>query len=168
MSSISLLKSLFKYKAWANEELFSSLKKLDEHTHQAELYAAIRILNHIYVVDRLFIANLQGTPHEYTATNTTETPNLNSLLTSVRNADLWYIEYTEKLSESKLNEVVNFTFVDGDLGSMSREEMLVHIVTHGNYHRGAVGRIMAQLSVAPPRDIYSRFLHASEPNRRNN
>ncbi|QZA81635.1 DinB family protein [Deefgea piscis] len=168
MSNTSLLKSLFKYKAWANEELFNSLQQLDENTHQAELHAAIRILNHIYVVDRLFVANLQGTPPEYTATNTTETPNFNSLLTSVRNTDLWYIEYTEKISESELNEVVNFTFVDGDFGSMSREEMLAHIVTHGNYHRGAVGRIMAQLSIAPPRDIYSRFLHASEPNRRNN
>lgn len=49
---------------------------------------------------------------------------------------------------------------------MSREEMLAHVITHGAYHRGAVGRIMAQLSIAPPRDVYTGFLHATEPHRR--
>ena len=30
---------------------------------------------------------------------------------------------------------------------MSREEMLAHVATHGGYHRGAVGRILSQLSL---------------------
>jgi len=49
---------------------------------------------------------------------------------------------------------------------MSREETLAHIATHGGYHRGAVGRIMAQASVAVPRDIFTVHLHQSEPERR--
>ena len=49
---------------------------------------------------------------------------------------------------------------------MSREEMLGHVVTHGGYHRGAVGRVMAQVSVAPPRDIFTVYLHRAEPERR--
>ena len=68
--SASLLHSLFKYKAWANEELFAALEKMDPTTHEAERHTAIRILNHIYVVDRIFAAHLSGTAHTYTATNT--------------------------------------------------------------------------------------------------
>lgn len=166
MSSSKLLKSLFQYKAWANEDLFIALKALDETAHQTERHAAIRILNHIYVVDRIFVANLQGIQHEYTATNTPETPTLDSLYALVRETDRWYIEYVAARSHQELSENIEFSFVDGDSGSMSREEMLVHVVTHGGYHRGAVGRIMAQLSVAPPRDIYTKFLHESEPARR--
>ena len=49
---------------------------------------------------------------------------------------------------------------------MSREEMLAHVITHGNYYRGAIGRIMAQLSLASPRDIFTAYLHKSEPARR--
>jgi uncharacterized damage-inducible protein DinB len=44
--------------------------------------------------------------------------------------------------------------------------MLGHVITHGSYHRGAVGRIMSQVSVPPPRDTLTVYLHRSEPQRR--
>jgi uncharacterized damage-inducible protein DinB len=49
---------------------------------------------------------------------------------------------------------------------MSREEILAHVAMHGGYHRGAVGGIMNRASVAPPRDIFTAYLHKSEPERR--
>jgi uncharacterized damage-inducible protein DinB len=167
MGTSKLLTSLFQYKAWANEEIFSSIMVLDETKHQIECHRAVRILNHIYVVDCIFVANLQRTQHPYTATNTNETPTLDCLLAAVRETDRWYLEYIAKLSTQELEQDIEFTFIDGTLARMSREEILAHIVTHGGYHRGAVGTIMAQLSVSPPRDIFSGFLHASEPTRRN-
>ncbi|KFX70468.1 damage-inducible protein DinB [Pseudomonas taeanensis MS-3] len=165
MSTASLLTSLLHYNAWANRELLSELQRLDPHAQQAELHAALRILNHIHVVERIFVANLQGLPHAYTATNTEQTPTLEALQQAVQSTDRWYLDYVAGLSAEQLGEIIAFTFVDGDSGRMSREEMLMHIVTHSGYHRGAVGRIMAQLSLAPPRDIYSRFVHEVEPER---
>lgn len=166
MSTASLLTSLLQYKAWANQELFAELQRLDPTTQHSELHAALRILNHIHVVERIFVANLQGISHSYSATNTPETPTLEALFQAVQDTDRWYLEYAAGLSAEQLTERLHFSFVDGDAGSMSREEMLAHIVTHGGYHRGAVGRIMAQLQVAPPRDIYTRFLHEDQPQRR--
>ena len=55
--------------------------------------------------------------------------------------------------------------VDGDKGQMSRDEMLLHLVTHGGYHRGAIGRILVQCGITPPRDTLTTFLHRSEPAR---
>ena len=49
---------------------------------------------------------------------------------------------------------------------MSREEMLVHVITHGGYHRGNVGQVLKLLAVAPPRELYTRFLYVNEPARR--
>lgn len=166
MSNASLLTSLLQYKAWANQELFAELQRLDPLTQQSELHAALRILNHIYVVERIFVANLQGIHHSYSDTNTAETPTLAALQQAVQETDRWYLDYVAGLSAEQLAERLIFTFVDGDTGCMSREEMLAHIVTHGGYHRGAVGRIMAQLQLAPPRDIYTRFLHEDQPQRR--
>lgn len=51
MSSASLLTSLLQYKAWANQELFTELQRLDPLTQHSELHAALRILNHIHVVE---------------------------------------------------------------------------------------------------------------------
>lgn len=166
MSASSLLLSLFEYKAWANEELFAELAKLDPQSQKTERHAAVRVLNHIYVVDRIFAAHLSGTAHGYSATNTAETPTFEELQRAVSESDQWYVSYVEGLAPERLIENIAFTFTDGAAGRMSREEMLAHIATHGGYHRGAVGRIMAQVSVPPPRDIFTVYLHRAEPARR--
>jgi uncharacterized damage-inducible protein DinB len=166
MSASTLLQSLFRYKAWANDELFTELEKVDPVARQAERHMAIRILNHIYVVDRIFAAHLTGGKHAHTATNTTETPALDELRIAVAQSDRWYADYVGTLSPEQLSESLPFTFTDGANGRMTREEMLAHVATHGGYHRGAVGRIMAQASVPPPRDIFTVYLHKSEPERR--
>jgi uncharacterized damage-inducible protein DinB len=49
---------------------------------------------------------------------------------------------------------------------MTREEILLHVITHGGYHRGNVGQMLKSISIAPPRDLYTKFLHVSEPERR--
>jgi uncharacterized damage-inducible protein DinB len=166
MSTSTLLLSLFNYKAWANEELFAELEKLDPVAHEAERHTAIRLLNHIYVVDRIFAAHLSGGSHRYTGTNTAETPTFAVLRAAVAESDRWYVNYIASLPAERLPESLSFTFTDGANGRMSREEMLAHVATHGGYHRGAVGRILAQVSVPPPRDIFTVYLHQSEPARR--
>lgn len=161
-----MLSRLFEYKAWANAELLGAIETLDAATHASERHAAIRIFNHTYVVDRIFAAHLSGSTHPYTDTNTVDTPSLDELRKAVLASDQWYVAYVGHLTPAVLAESVRFTFLDGGDGCMTREEMLIHIVTHGGYHRGAIGRILSQLSVAPPRDILTRYLHQPEPSRR--
>ena len=166
MGTSTLLQSMFRHKAWANAELFAELAKVDPVAHAAERHAAIRTLNHIFVVDRIFAAHLCGQAHVYAATNTAETPPLEALRDEVAASDRWYVDHIDTLTPQALAEAVDFVFTDGQPGRMSREEMLAHVATHGSYHRGAVGRIMAQVAVPPPRDIFTVFLHQSQPQRR--
>jgi len=161
--STTVLKSLFGHKAWANEELFNLLAPLPAQ----QIKVGIRTLNHIYVVDRLFRARLSGEANEpFDGTNTAETPLLADLHREVRATDAWYQQYVAGLSVAALAEVLDFTFTDGDRGRMSREEMLMHVITHGAYHRGNVGQLLKLIPLAPPRDLYTKFLHQSEPERR--
>ena len=166
MSTSTLLQSLFRHKAWANEELYAKLAKVDTTGHAAERHAAIRVLNHVYVVDRIFAAHLTGAAHGYTATNTTETPTLDVLCDAVAASDRWFVDYVGELAPQALTEEIAFTFTDGTAARMSREEMLAHVTTHGSYHRGAVGRILAQVDGPPLADLYTAYLHRSEPQRR--
>jgi uncharacterized damage-inducible protein DinB len=159
------LKSLFGYKAWANTELFTLLAPIPAE-HADALHTCIRTLNHIYVVDRIFRAHLSAGPRPFDATNTKETPSLAQLRSDVQATDAWYLDYVGSLTASAANEIVNFDFTDGDRGSMSREEMLLHVITHGGYHRGNVGQVLKSIAINPPRDLYTKFLHQSEPARR--
>ena len=159
---MTVLKSLFDHKAWANEELFTFLATLPAE----QIKVGVRTLNHIYVVDRLFRARLSGEAEAFEGTNTSETPLLADLHREVRATDAWYQQYVAGVSETTLAEVLDFSFTDGDKGRMSREEMLLHVITHGAYHRGNVGQLLKLIPVVPPRDLYTKFLHQSEPERR--
>jgi uncharacterized damage-inducible protein DinB len=166
MSTQSLLGSLFKYKMWADAELHAAVASLGSGADADQTHAAIRLLNHIHVVDKIFAANLQGAKHGFTATNTPDTPAIDDLSWAVQETDNWYLGYVSAINAASLEEKLQFTFVDGDKGQMSREEMLMHVIAHGAYHRGAVGRILTQQSVAAPRDLLTKFLHTTEPERR--
>ena len=166
MSTSTLLQSLFRHKAWANEELYAELAKVDATAHAAERHAAIRVLNHVYVVDRIFAAHLTDAAHGYTATNTTETPTLDVLRDAVASSDRWFVDHVGTLTTHALTEEIAFTFTDGTAARMSREEMLMHVATHGSYHRGAVGRILSQAGGPLLADLYTAYLHRSEPQRR--
>ena len=162
---MTVLNSLFNYKAWIDQEFFSVLAALPSQ-HGEQLHACIRLLNHIHVVDRIFRAHLAGEAHPFDATNTTATPSLAQLRADVADTDAWYANYVAKVPAAALPEVIEFTFTDGDAGRMSREEMLLHVVTHGAYHRGNIGQVLKSIPVAPPRDLYTKFLHDSDPGRR--
>jgi len=164
MSTTTLI-SLFGYKAWADAELFALLATLPE-AHADHLHTCVRTLNHIHVVDRLFRARLCAEHSPFEATNTKATPSLEQLRQDVEATDTWYQSYVSGISEPDLSTVLDFTFTDGDPGRMSTEEILLHVLTHGGYHRGNVGQVLKSISVAPPRDLYTRFLHEIEPKRR--
>jgi uncharacterized damage-inducible protein DinB len=160
---MSTLLSLFNFKAWADAELIATLRTVDAGAHEAGWRTAIRTFNHIHVVDRIFQAHLLGQPHGLDGTNTPETPALDDLAAAVTAVDQWYIDQVASLSPTQLGEVLRFDFTDGDSGCMTREEILMHVLAHGGYHRGAVGQVLRGLGVAPPRELYTRFLHSTQP-----
>jgi len=67
-----------------------------------------------------------------------------------------------------LAERIDFTFTDGAPGRMSREEMLMHVITHGVGHRGQVSAVMLLNDVKPANDGFTTYLHKTEasPRRR--
>jgi len=164
--SQKILSSLFAQKSWANRELFDVVANVAAAEHASSRHTAIRTLNHIYVVDRIFRGHLLGEKHLYIATNTTETPEFGELRLTVLETDLWFEDYVDRVDDGALAESLHFQFTDGDLGAMTREEMLFHVLTHGAYHRGNVGQVLKGISVAPPRDLFTKFLHIREPSRR--
>jgi uncharacterized damage-inducible protein DinB len=163
----TLLQSLFRQKAAINEEFFAVIGGVDDQAQAAERHALIRLMNHIYVVDRIFAGHLRGEAHGYEATNTPETPALDALRDAVAASDRGYLELVDALTPPQLAQTVDFTFTDGQRGRMSREEMLAHVITHGSYHRGEVGQMLKRIAAAPPRDLFTAYLHRAEPQRRN-
>jgi uncharacterized damage-inducible protein DinB len=154
------LQRLFRYKAWANDELLTALARLGGEEPVTKL--ALKALSHSYVVDQIFAAHLKRKDHTYTSTNLSEMPSLGDLSANIRTSDREYVEYVSSLDHDALAERIHFTFTDGALGFMSREEMLMHVITHGVGHRGQVSAVMLLNSVTPASDGFATYLHEAE------
>jgi uncharacterized damage-inducible protein DinB/putative sterol carrier protein len=160
MSYISTLERLFRYKARANEEIIAAMRQFDDPSPAKEM--AVRAICHTYVVDRIFAGHLTGTEHGYASANTDDVPTLEELSEAITRSDRWYIDYVSRLETAQLVEMIDFRFTDGAPGRMSREEMLLHVTIHGEYHRGQVGWILTESAVTPPADAFTGWLHKAE------
>jgi uncharacterized damage-inducible protein DinB len=158
------VKRLFGYKSRANDALLRALANLDEESSVVEL--AVKALSHAYVVDRIFAAHIRRKAHGYTSANLTELPTLKELSAGIRGSDRDYIDMIALLDDAQLAEEIDFTFTDGAEGRMSREEMLLHVVTHGVGHRGQVSAVMLLNGLTPAKDGFTTYLHEAEGLRR--
>jgi len=151
---------LCQYKAWANAELLTALVKLDREAIVVKL--AIKALSHSNVVDRIFAAHLRRKDHAYTSANLSELPTLDDLSADIRTTDREYVDYVSTLDCHQLAEQIDFSFTDGAPGRMSREEMLMHVITHGVGHRGQVSAVMLLNALTPANDGFTTYLHKAE------
>jgi len=87
---------------------------------------------------------------------------LDALWVKQQQMDDWWVNFAEGLSAAALDEVVEFDFVGArptdKRGAMSRTDIFMHIVNHGNYHRGFVGDMLYQAGTTPPATDYPVFL----------
>jgi uncharacterized damage-inducible protein DinB/putative sterol carrier protein len=160
MDQVSTLERIFTYKAKANDEILAAMRQFDEASPAKEI--AVRVLSHTYAVDQIFAANLRRAEHGYTSPNPSQAPSLEELSAAVKTSDQWYLDYVSRLDQARLAERIDFTFTDGLPGRMSREEMLMHVTVHGEYHRGQISLIMMENSITPPGDGFTSYLHKAE------
>ncbi|HEU4734186.1 MAG TPA: DinB family protein, partial [Kofleriaceae bacterium] len=162
MISTDTARMLTRYKAWANDIVFATVSALPEGEatrSRATFYdSMVHTLHHVHVIDRVFQAHLEGREHGYTARNTATDPPLAELWAQVQALDRWYIELADRLPDAALAEPVEFRFIGGGDGTMTRGEILLHLVNHATYHRGFVGDMLNQAAVKPRATDLTVFL----------
>ena len=77
-------------------------------------------------------------------------PELDALWRAQRAIDDWYIGYADALTQAGLDETVSFTLIGGNPGTMSRGDIVLHVVNHTSYHRGWVADLFFQVPKHPP------------------
>jgi uncharacterized damage-inducible protein DinB len=154
--------TLTRYKAWANDLLFAALSRLPESDLIAPrpivFGSVLRTLNHVHAMDQVWQAHLEGRPHGLSTRNPDTHPAFEELRSAQRQIDTWYIRYADSLPKQGHDQVVNFTFIGGGSGSMTRGDILLHVVNHATYHRGHIADMMYQIAARPPTTDLPVFL----------
>ncbi|MDX7780063.1 DinB family protein [Aeromonas hydrophila] len=156
----------FEYKRWANNELLDLGERQFSQLPESKANFFIRILNHTTVVDSLFISRISGETEKYSGDNTVDTPSLSELRQTMEQHDYWLVDFTQAVTVDELQRNVTFRFIDGGIGQLTVEEILLHLLTHGSNHRGMASRVLAEHGLERPKDTFTRYLHDTEPTRR--
>jgi uncharacterized damage-inducible protein DinB len=166
MTTVSHARMIARYRMWADRLTFDAVAALPpgEATKQRPTLfkTMIGTLNHNYVIDLVWQAHLEGRDHGFTARNLVPHPELSDLWRAQQAVNRWYIDWSERQSQASLDEVVNFTFIGGEKGSMSRGDILLHVVNHATYHRGWVAEMFFQVPAKNPTTDLPVFLTRGE------
>ena len=140
-------RTLTRYNAWANGLIFDAVAALPAgealKPRKSLFKNMVHMLNHNYVIDRIFQAHLEGRAQQ--------------------DIDAWYVSWSDAVSDTALAETLRFTFVGGGEGAMTRGEVLMHIVNHTSYHRGFVAEMFYQVPARPPTTDLPVFLRDAPP-----
>ena len=162
MNPLQQGRMLARYNAWASNMIFAAAARLPEgevtRPRQSVFKSIAHMLNHIFVIGRVFQAHLEGRPHGYSARNTAGHPPLGELHRAQAELDAWYVALSDAFTPATAGEKIRFDYIGGGEGAMTRAEILLHIVNHGTYHRGFVADFFYQVPARPPTTDLTVFL----------
>ncbi len=143
-----------RYCEWSNRLMFEAVTALPAEEiakPRPSLFRnMVHTLNHIYVIDRIWQAHLEGRDHGYEARNTRDHPPLPELSGLQQEIDAWYVAWADRQTAQSLAETVEYTLIGGNRGAMTRGEILLHVAMHTNYHRGYVAQMIYDIPGCRP------------------
>jgi uncharacterized damage-inducible protein DinB len=153
---------LAQYNAWADRVLFGAIAALPQgaayRTNESLFGSIAGTLNHNLQVDLIWKANLLGEAHGFTSRRDLLYPQLDALEAKQAEVDAWFVGWAGRQTPDTFAERVEFSFVSGKPGAMTRAAMFLHVVNHKTYHRGWVAEMFFGLGAKPPQTDLSVFL----------
>ena len=169
MPDLSTVHRLTAYTVWADDVMLKNAEQLSEDHLTASrdtLFKSIAgTFDHTLVVAEIFKAHLEGTPHPHHARYRTKDISFPEIAQRLRTINDYYNRHARAWSAAELAETIAFEFVvGGGQGSMTREDILLHIVNHATYHRGFVSTLLYPLKTKGAASDLTVFLRDVWPN----
>ena len=154
MKDKAYLRGLLEYNAWANEDLFEKVSELpaeDVTCKRAGSLESISVnLHHLLVIDRIWLAHMEGRDHGYKDRRGTFFDTLEELWEARRKTDSRLLDYLDSLAPDALEEPVIYQLIGSTSGTLSRAMCFTHMVMHGSYHRGWITDMFCQAGARQP------------------
>lgn len=162
MPDLSTIHCMTAYMAWADDVMLTGAEQLSDAELTAPRDALFKNItgtfDHTLVVHEIFHAHLEGRDHAHHARYRNEPLAFPDVARRLREMNDYFVEVARSSTGFDLNEKISFTFVGGGEGSMTREEILLHLVNHSTYHRGFVSTLLYPLKVKVAANDLTVFL----------
>ena len=144
------LKRLWAHAVWADRELLRALASATEVPP-----VALREMSHVIGAEETWLSRLEGRPALVSVWPTLSLEELRRLTDSVHAA---FDRYFNAATEATLGATVHYTNSAGLSFSNTAIDIVMQVVTHGQYHRGKVNLILRQSGLAPAPTDYIAFV----------
>lgn len=145
---------MLKYKAWADELFLSCLSELPHDVllkEQSIVFGNIlNTVNHVHRIDVIWQKQLLGVDHGFKTKTPSSPQTIEQLIPQFLKINLWYQGFLSQSQVSDLDQILQFRFLNGQEGAMSRAGILLHVINHATYHRGHVADMLYGAGCVPP------------------
>lgn len=145
--------SLLDYNSWANNEFFKVIAELPEaevnKQRQSFMNSIRNSLNHLLVIDKIWLANMKKEKHVFTNLQTILFENMNDLWEEKKITENEIRGYVTTLNEDEMEEIIEFELIGGNKSSLPRFMIITHLITHGGYHRGIIAEMCSKIPLPP-------------------
>ncbi|MFE3977172.1 MULTISPECIES: DinB family protein [unclassified Peribacillus] len=153
---------MYEYHAWANGVIIDRLKELPQDIYHKEIQTGFssisKVLSHIYASDYTWFDIISGKSmnealaHEDQLREQAETK-------SIEEMKKIFLDLSERY-KALLNsqEDIDKVIVVAGLLETSVSELVLHVVTHGSYHRGNIATMLRQMGHTSVMQDYGLYL----------
>lgn len=134
---------LFHYNHWANELVLQKI--YESGTQDAEI---IKVMSHIVNAQMVWISRVSG--KKELARKVWELYDLQELANASKESSrLWYF-FISEMEEADLDSDISYNNSLGEPFTTACSDIIIHVLHHGTYHRGQIGKLMRQKNIDPP------------------
>lgn len=149
---MNVLPMMSRFSAWAYDRVYDScagLSDVDYRLDRCAFFGSIHnTLNHLLVVDRLFLGRLEGSDYGITGLDQILHDDFAALRAAQKACSLSIIELVAAMPDAAFSETFAYRRMVGGESRMLRGEMLMTMFNHQTHHRGQVTALLSQAEAA--------------------
>lgn len=158
------ISKLAQYNIWANTKFINKLLLLDQSILSTKMKSSFTSIfetcKHIWFGETGWLSRIQNKGWQ-----TTEVDNFQGSPSELFNS--WQItsnEYLQVIKSTNLDETIEFTYDEINY-SITRSDMILTVINHGNYHRGQIVTMLRELDITSiPKTDYIEWLREQARN----
>lgn len=161
------IQDMYDYNVWANKEIINRLKELPKdiyhHDIQSGFSSVAEVLTHIYLVEQTWFEIMAGQSMSEAITKSNQSQEKIEAI-EIQEMETLYDELSHKnksflANQENMDKVILVNNPYAGLLETSISESVLHVVTHGNYHRGNIATMLRQQGYPAVMQDYGLYLY---------